>query len=272
MTTATPHNSQRITHRRSHRACHQHLHSIYHWIWQNTYCHYQNSSNTHAQQHKERLLMSLVYNMTSSSAQESGSVKAGETAQGCSTSQTQQNKGQHHQKSQFRRTCLLSQSNKALQHQPLPYKTAGKRQRGQCHSTYQGEKCRIWHFLQKATHFFYIFAASSMHNCTSTHKHQALHQAVTKGVNSSSRKGYNSQRHQMHRHKQHTTAKGTKNNAHILYRGIGQNSFHIHFHSGIEHSQKSRQQAYNHDNQAIPDIVHTNKLESKTTKTIESHL
>ena len=184
--------------------------------------------------------MGLVYDVAAGPAQKCRSIKPHKAAQGSCTSKAKENKGKYHQQPHFRAACLLCQGNKALEHHPLSYQTAGKRHGGKSHGTNQGKEGSIRHLLQKATHFLNILAAGSMHNSTGTHKHKALHQAMAKGVNHSCRKGHNGQRCQPHGHHQHATAKYGKDNAHILHGGIGQNPLHIHLHGSIKNAQEGR--------------------------------
>ena len=69
----------------------------------------------------------------------------------------------------------------------------------------------------------------------------------------------------------YTTAKGGKDNTHILNRGIGEDSFHILFHRSVEHAEERREQSHEHDDKAIGKNLHAEEIKDKTAKAINGY-
>ena len=111
-----------------------------------------------------------------------------------------------------------------------------------------------------------------MHDRTGTHEQQPLHKAMAERMHEHRREGDHSHRAMSRLHEQHAAAKGRKNDAHILDRRIGQDAFHILLHRGVKHAEERREQAHDHDNEAISKDFHAEEIEDKAAQSVDGDL
>ncbi len=68
----------------------------------------------------------------------------------------------------------------------------------------------------------------------------------------------------------HTATKGSKDNAHVFYGRICQDTFNIHFHLCVQHTKESRDKTNYHNYNCPPVIPFRQEVKHKTTKAVQS--